>query len=246
MPGKQRGRGAPGEKAAARAAGGGGHAARCPRTRRAYQRASSAERAAYKAFFLTHTYISFWGANGHLQQLIAAAHGVVPHAPNATLIDVGAAPYNTVGGDVSHFLEFVRRWGCPGNGGNGVKAIMGIEPMPASFQRLRKAVHELQGLAEEHEPTADASTKHAATKHAATKHGRRRRPSCQMLLNTAASDREAELPMAAQASAGANTASLDGHFQATSDALPSCPCVTHVPILKNRNIRLSGFLPHVS
>lgn len=246
MPGKQRGRGAPGEKAAARAAGGGGHAARCPRTRRAYQRASSAERAAYKAFFLTHTYISFWGANGHLQQLIAAAHEVVPHAPNATLIDVGAAPYNSVGGDVSHFLEFVRRWGCPGNGmagngGNGVKAIMGIEPMPASFQRLRKAVHELQGLAVEHEPTADASTKHAATKH-----GRRRRPSCQMLLNNAASDREAELPMAAQASAGANTASLDGHFQAAPDALPSCPCVTHVPILKNRNILLSGFLPHVS
>ena len=71
-----------------------------------------ATRSAAAAFFLTGR-ANFWGSAFHIEHFINAVRQAADEAPqeeskNGTvLIDVGAAPYNTVGGDISHLLLFL-------------------------------------------------------------------------------------------------------------------------------------------
>ena len=73
---------------------------------------TSATLAAYRAFFLITAYFNFWGSNDHVAKFIASVHSVSEAVHlRGSLIDVGAAPYNVIGGDVSHFLVYLRQCG---------------------------------------------------------------------------------------------------------------------------------------
>ena len=54
---------------------------------------------------------------------------------NGALVDVGAAPYNTIGGDQSHLLLYLKKWGCSPD-----HVVLGFEPMEKDYMRLVTAV----------------------------------------------------------------------------------------------------------
>ena len=99
-------------------------------------------RAAHAAFFLTGR-AQFWGSAFHLEYFIDTvkeaadaaekdvAAGCEPQSNGTLLVDVGAAPYNVVGGDISHVLTFLKHW----NAGSGA-TILGFEPGNAPFSAL--------------------------------------------------------------------------------------------------------------
>lgn len=111
--------------------------ASCPRTLGEYAEASPSSRAAFRAFLLTSAYASFWGSNDHLLKLIQRVHSILPVRRNASLLDVGAGQYNTVGGDISHALLYARLWGC-----DEVHSIIGFEPTPKVFLKLSRTAEE--------------------------------------------------------------------------------------------------------
>ena len=111
--------------------------ARCATSTSGHQ--ASATLAAYRAFFLTSAYFQFWGSNDHVTKFIEVVHSVSEAAHvHGSLIDVGAAPYNVVGGDVSHLLVYLKQWGCSA----GAVHLVGYEPMPHEYMRLVRAVRQ--------------------------------------------------------------------------------------------------------
>ena len=84
-------------------------AASCPDAIVTSKDASAANRDAYASFFLTGKG-QFWGSGFHVERFIdavkTAADSAAINQSQALLVDVGAAPYNTQGGDISHVLTF--------------------------------------------------------------------------------------------------------------------------------------------
>jgi FkbM family methyltransferase len=199
-----------------------------PDTRRAKCASTRAElnspeaRDAYRGFFLSNAYTRFWGSNSHLTVLLAALRMLVPQTPGV-LIDVGAAPYNTMGGDVSHLLHYFRLWNC-----SGARAFVGFEPMPDSFDNLLRAFR--REIAQESPP------KHALRKVAPSRGGgggggggSRRPPNwhiapingtrdCVVMRQQPASDTARAARMAPQQFAGSNTASLEQAYHGREGA----------------------------
>ena len=63
---------------------------RCPATLAEFR--SSAAREAYRAFFFTSGFASFWGANSHNEGLIRAVHKIVPKLDKLSVVDAGGTP----------------------------------------------------------------------------------------------------------------------------------------------------------
>ena len=168
--------------------------------------------AAYRAFFLTTAYFNFWGSNGHVTRFIESVHSASEAIHlRGSLIDVGAAPYNVIGGDVSHFLVFLRQWGCSAERG----LLVAFEPMQPDYMRLVRAVR--QQIAKEAPLPGTARlrlVRAAATEHVILDAAGAR---CASLRNHPVSDRAANLTIAPQPHAGSNTASLNPHYQAKGD-----------------------------
>ena len=205
---------------------------------------AASARAAYAAFFLT-GHGKFWGSAFHVEFLIdavkaasteAAARAGGAAALNRTvLIDVGAAPYNTVGGDISHVLTFLKHWPA----GSGA-TIFGFEPGTASFRNLRTSISKataprpLVHMADLVEggggPTwsrvqgtvgkAEGGSAGGAHHHSETTYvgqgtevqGTERREWI-VLRNSPVSDRARSATISNQPYAGDNTASLESHYQ---------------------------------
>lgn len=115
-------------------------------------------RLAYEAFWNTGS-ANFWGASNHIELFMERLRVRAPavNLSHPILIDAGAAPYNTIGGDISHVLAYLRLWGCGGAGAPAKEAltmhrpihqtppdsaalIMAFEPMKAPFDRLLEYV----------------------------------------------------------------------------------------------------------
>ena len=106
---------------------------------------------AYEAFWNTGS-ATFWGSSNHIELFMERLRARAPelNLTRPILLDAGAAPYNTVGGDISHVLAYFRLWGCGGNRGKGqgrpattrdtAALIMGFEPMQYPFSRLVTSV----------------------------------------------------------------------------------------------------------
>ncbi len=174
---------------------------------------TAATRAAYRAFFLTSAYFNFWGSNDHVAKFIEAVHDVAGRIHvQGSLIDVGAAPYNVIGGDVSHLLVYLKHWGCSADHG----MVIGFEPMEQDYMRLIKAVRQ--------QITSPLRVVRAGRTefHILDAAGR----PCASLRNHPVSDVPANVTIAPQANAGANTASLNPHYQARGWFAPRVRAVT--------------------
>ena len=174
-------------------------------------------RAASAAYFLTGR-AQFWGSAFHLEFFIDAVKAAADKAsqaatpaggatkPNGTvLVDVGAAPYNVVGGDISHILTYLKNW--PASSG---ATIMGFEPGAAPFHRLVQYVGTAVGPSyiKSMDRTADEHTK---TPKVVFRDGQQRE--WIVLRNVPASDKNEKVRISNQPAAGDNTASLEKHYQ---------------------------------
>ena len=167
------------------------------------ERAASVKATA-AAFFLTGR-ATFWGSAYHVEHFITAVRAAAdasPKAPNGTvLVDVGAAPYNTVGGDISHVLTLMNLWGSSSGA-----TIIGFEPGLAPFSRLVAYVSKALGRgapALREKPGAREAVAKDATGNG----------EWIVLRNSPASDKRREVTIANQPAAGDNTASLEKHYQ---------------------------------
>ena len=165
-------------------------------------------RSAAGAFFLTGR-ATFWGSAYHVEHFITAvrtAANKAPPAPNGTvLVDVGAAPYNIVGGDISHVLTLLKLWDAKSGA-----TIMGFEPGSHPFSRLVAYVSKSLGAGD---PTLVSKPNgHEAVAKSASGAGE-----WIVLKNAPASDKRREVQIANQPFAGDNTASLEQHYQARGD-----------------------------
>ena len=169
---------------------------------------TSATLAAYRAFFFTTAYFNFWGSNDHVAKFIESVHSVSEAVHlRGSLIDVGAAPYNVIGGDVSHFLVYLRQWGCSAERG----LLMGFEPMQHDYMRLVRAVRQQIAKDAPLPSTAPLRLVRASpTEHVILDAAGAR---CASLRNHPVSDRAANVTIAPQPNAGSNTASLNPHYQ---------------------------------
>jgi hypothetical protein len=190
--------------------------ARCPASIAEYEKHPREVRDAYRAFFFTEGFSQFWGANSHNEGLVRALHQLVPRLVGQSVIDAGAGRYNTIGGDISHFILFNELWGsCPGRGG----VILGFEPVPRQHKKLSQELNRTffaqasSGLQREGEWAADRT---AFATFENTRRGRRR---CAHLSAKALSDHIGSLPLANMPFAGDNTASLDDHYHHDSSPL---------------------------
>jgi len=167
----------------------------------------------------------------------AAARAGGAAALNRTvLIDVGAAPYNTVGGDISHVLTFLKHW--PASSG---ATIFGFEPGTASFRNLRTSISKataprplvhmsdlvegggapawsrVQGTAGKTEGGSIGGAHHSETTYVVqaddvAPSGKGSREWI-VLRNSPVSDRARSATISNQPYAGDNTASLESHYQ---------------------------------
>ena len=167
-------------------------------------------RAASAAFFLTGR-ATFWGSAYHVEHFITAVHDAAkaaPSAPNGTvLVDVGAAPYNTVGGDISHVLTLLRLWDSKSGA-----TILGFEPGVTPFTRLTAYVSKSLGSAAPPLKTRRVNGHDEAVASEASGTGE-----WIVLKNAPASDKRREVRIANQPMAGDNTASLEAHYQSRGD-----------------------------
>ncbi len=198
---------------------------------------SLALRNAYASFFLTGKG-QFWGSAFHVERFIDAVKASAVKASAAhnrtLLVDVGAAPYNTMGGDISHVLTFAKHW--PSSSG---ATIMGFEPGRAPFSRLVEYVEKQVGKKStqpsrdvgdgEERPGADQSKqrgKQAGTGKQLAQQQQQRTTSIVrdggrdwiVLRNAPLSDRQRAVKISNQPYAGDNTASLEEHYQQKSGA----------------------------
>ena len=176
---------------------------------------AAGSRAAHAAFFLTGR-AQFWGSAFHLEFFIdaikAAADKASSTAPaektNGTvLVDVGAAPYNVVGGDISHILTYLKNW--PAASG---ATIMGFEPGSAPFSRLVQYVGTAVGP-EYVKNKESANDAHTNTPSVIFRDAAADNREWIVLRNTPASDRNEKVRIMNQPQAGDNTASLEKHYQ---------------------------------
>ena len=187
---------------------------------------------------------SFWGSGFHVERFIdavsSAAHLASIPGNKSLLVDAGAAPYNTIGGDISHVLTFAKHW--PARSGS---TIMGFEPGAASFSRLasyvEEAVHASAELIRPAESEAETMSERPTERPAASGRpdgARRGAPTRAtstpratstrvtptrvvrdgarewiVLRNAPLSDRQQAVHISNQPYAGDNTASLEGHYQ---------------------------------
>ena len=170
-------------------------------------------RAANAAFFLTGR-AQFWGSAFHLEYFIdavktassLAAEAAPEERNNGTvLVDVGAAPYNVVGGDISHVLTYQKHWKASSGA-----TILAFEPGGAPFGRLvqyvSRAVGEGHAIGRRDDPHSNTPTVTIAPKGSARE--------WIVLRNSPASDRSQQVRISNQPYAGDNTASLEPHYQA--------------------------------
>ena len=161
-------------------------------------------RAAYDAFFFTRGYGTFWGSGSHNEGLIRAVHRIVPRArlrsefAGASIIDAGAGRYNVVGGDISHFVLYLKLWGCPPGRG----ALLGYEPVRRQWEKLRKEVQEAL-------PPSMAGRVGSDGEYEVVDRANR---TCMVLSQSPLSDRVAAHEMQNMPWASDNTASLEPHF----------------------------------
>ena len=100
---------------------------------------------AHAAYFLTNGRSKFWGAGFHVEKLINALReaelslGRRRAAAPPVLVDVGAAPYNTIGGDISHVLTMASLWN------ESSAMILGFEPGVHPFSRLKDFIGKAVG-----------------------------------------------------------------------------------------------------
>ena len=199
--------------------------------------ASPALRDAYASFFLTGKG-QFWGSAFHVERFIdavkEAAVKVSANHNRTLLVDVGAAPYNTLGGDISHTLTFAKHW--PSSSG---ATIMGFEPGQHPFNRLVMSVEDQVGIKATKTPKS-ASPPHLqalgrASQGASTAGaygtvdamGKKVEPTTAVieaggrewivLRNAPVSDRQRSVIISNQPQAGDNTASLEPHYQSGSN-----------------------------
>lgn len=200
---------------------------------------SQRARDAFASFFLTGKG-QFWGSAFHVERLIdavkAAASRTTTGHNNTLLVDVGAAPYNTMGGDISHVLTLAKHW--PASTG---ATIMGFEPGVSPFSRLveyvekqigtktvslsKQELSKQDGDEDEHEQAATAGKKGGG---GAVSGLLRRTPTSVVrdgsrewivLRNAPLSDRSRTVKISNQPFAGDNTASLEAHYQAKQSGL---------------------------
>lgn len=193
-----------------------------------------ANRDAYAAFFLTGKG-QFWGSAFHVEQFIDAVKEASDKAfrsssvnvnggsaNSSVLIDVGAAPYNTVGGDISHVLTFLKNW--PATSG---ATIFGFEPGVAPYSRLVEYVSSHARKSVEIDVATRTANVPAPSDAGAASAPRRARGGATTVLrahgdarewivlrNAPVSDRARSVTIANQPFAGDNTASLEPHYQA--------------------------------
>ena len=171
-----------------------------------------ATRSAAAAFFLTGR-ANFWGSAFHIEHFINAVRQAADEAPqeeskNGTvLIDVGAAPYNTVGGDISHLLLFLKLWKQPSGA-----TILGFEPGKSPFIRLMAYVREKLQPGQELKvsPGTTGAPESEAVVASAPPHD----GEWIVLKNMPASEKVRSVRVANQPFAGDNTASLEPYYQA--------------------------------
>ena len=100
---------------------------------------------AHTAYFLTNGRSKFWGAGFHVEKMINALRdaelslGRRRAAAPPVLVDVGAAPYNTIGGDISHVLTMASLWN------ESSATILGFEPGVHPFSRLKNFIGKAVG-----------------------------------------------------------------------------------------------------
>ena len=196
-------------------------------------------RAAHAAFFLTGR-AQFWGSAFHLEYFIdtvkeaadaaekdAAAKAAEPQSNGTLLVDVGAAPYNVVGGDISHVLTFLKHW----NAGSGA-TIVGFEPGNAPFSRLVDYVTKAVGPKFKVDRTEDAHTRTPSAVIA----GANGRGEWIVLRNAPASDVNKQVKMTPQPAAGDNTNSIETHYQRQYGVARTVRAVTLDGELKRRGL----------
>lgn len=144
------------------------------------------------------------GSNDHVADFIKAVHKeATGRGINGALVDVGAAPYNTIGGDQSHLLLYLKKWGC-----HPEHVVMGFEPMEGDYKRLVTAVKtQMHKLGMQAQLVRTAATERAVLDQSG-------RP-CAILRQHPVSDRAMNTTIAPQAYAGSNTASLNTKYQAS-------------------------------
>ena len=185
-------------------------------------------RGAYASFFLT-GHAQFWGSAFHVERFIdavkasseaaraqIAASSRHPPPPNKTvLVDVGAAPYNTVGGDISHVLTFLKHW--PAESG---ATIFGFEPGTNSYSRLVRSIEGATGRtavrSTDSLPSVDSTDGGGRWPTTSVTHAVLDSSSARewiVLRNAPVSDRPRLATISNQPAAGDNTASLEPHYQ---------------------------------
>jgi hypothetical protein len=193
-------------------------------------------RRAHAAFFLTGR-AQFWGSAFHVEYFIdsvkAAADRAAESAPSersngTVLVDVGAAPYNVVGGDISHVLTFLKHW----DSASGA-TIMGYEPGWAPFERLVTYVTKASNLPSPGPSQPDA---HMPTTKSTVFPRAKGRGEWIVLRNAPASDRNMQVSVANQPGAGDNTASLESHYQAGYGRTKTVRAVTLDGELRRRGL----------
>ncbi|KAL1521656.1 hypothetical protein AB1Y20_021313 [Prymnesium parvum] len=172
-----------------------------------YLKDATASKLAYVAFWRTGS-AQFWGSSNHIEIFLERIRAAAPtwNMSAPILIDAGAAPYNTVGGDISHVLAYFRLWGCRGPRAEpspySAQQIIGFEPMVPPFERLVSYVRKVL-------PTDYQLKSLPSGAVVLNEHGRQ----CMLLRNRPLSGVEREVSIAAQPFAGDNTASLEAHYQ---------------------------------
>ena len=193
--------------------------------------AGAAIRDAYASFFLTGKG-QFWGSAFHVERFIdavkAAAQSTGAPSNQTLLVDVGAAPYNTMGGDISHVLTFAKHW--PASSG---ASIMAFEPGVFPFRRLVEYVEkqvqrkvQVQSDVESTEADDERTGKHhgkrtgtgAALRETAASVVRDGAREWIVLRNAPLSDHQRTVKISNQPFAGDNTASLEAHYQSRPGA----------------------------
>jgi len=186
---------------------------------------------AHAAYFLTNGRSKFWGAGFHVEKLINALReaelslGRRRAAAPPVLVDVGAAPYNTIGGDISHVLTMASLWN------ESSAMILGFEPGVHPFSRLKDFIGKAVGR-----PARDCGTDCAddagQTANVASSDGQ----PWVVLRNTPLSNTERTVQIANSPGAGDNTASLERNYGVASDRGREVRAVTLDNELRRRGL----------
>ena len=124
--------------------------------------------------------------------IVAHKTSTVPTHKIVSLLLRSAGRYNTMGGDISHFMLYQQLWGCPSNG-----ALLGFEPIPRQWRKLVDEVTKTLATSQRGETSADGNS------HSTWSSDHRR---CTLLSAKAVSDHIGRLPLINMPYAGDNSA----------------------------------------